>query len=100
MLEAKQIEEDVIASVKCSLNDTNAVTWDLVKSFTDHDESLQLLKEYIITSFPKDDSKIPSNLEPFLTHQEALAVVDGVILVGGRVLVPKPLCDTVCKILH
>ena len=58
------------------------------------------MKEYIISSFPNDISTIPPELEPYLKYYETLTVVDDVILVGGRTLIPEPLRDTVCKILH
>ena len=71
----------------------------LVKVFGDRALD-EITKKYVISSLPNDAPKLPPDLEPFLKCHETLTVVDDVILVGGRALIPEPLRDTVCKILH
>lgn len=94
------MEHDILASIKNSLNDISTVTWNRVKQFTNLDQSLQLLKEYITNSFPVDISHLPPELEPLWQYRGDLSIVDDVILVGNRILIPKPLRTDVCHLLH
>ena len=94
------MEECIIASVRNALNNIRAVTWDRVKSETIRDHSLQQLKNYIVNSFPESVNQLPTELQPYWQCRDALSVIDEVILVGGRILIPASLRFEVCKILH
>ena len=95
-----EMETDIIASARTALNKVNAVTWDRVKQATLRDEDLQQLKSYIINSFPPYSKTLPSNIQPYWRHRHDLSIVDEVILVGDRILIPPSLHNEVCKLLH
>ena len=94
------MEESIIASMRNTLNNTKAVTWNCVKIATIKDTMLQQLKSYILTSFPTSINELPTELQPYWQYRNELSVVDEVILVGSRVLIPTPLRSDVCKVLH
>ena len=99
-IEEMEMESDVIASVRSTLNKVSAVTWDRVKQMTLRDHTLQQLKTYIINSFPLSADTLPPELLPYWRYRHELSIVDEVILVGDRILIPPPLRSEVCKLLH
>ena len=94
------MEQDILASIKNSLNEISAVTWNRVKQVTNLDQSLQLLKDYITNSFPVDISHLPPELQPLWRYREDMSIIDDVVLVGNRVLIPEPLRNETCNLLH
>ena len=68
-----------------------AITWDIVKSETQADESLRNLSILVNSSFPDDKSEMPPELLPYWSVRNNLYTIDGVILMNDQVLIPSPL---------
>ena len=77
-----------------------AVTWDLVRTATASDETLNNLLQVIENGFPEMTSELPHNLHSYYPLRDQLSTVDGVILYNDRVLIPPPLRPNVLSTLH
>ncbi|CAL4115974.1 unnamed protein product [Meganyctiphanes norvegica] len=77
-----------------------SVTWDLVRTATASDETLNALLDLIEAGFPSPSLEIPQALRVYLPLQDHLSTVDGVILYNDRVLIPPSLRPNVLSTLH
>ena len=77
-----------------------AVTWDLVRTATSSDETLNNLLQVIENGFPETCSELPHNLHSYHPLRDQLSTVDGVILYNDRVLIPPPLRQNVLTTLY
>ena len=84
-------DEDVSASMLCSLNNIRAITWEIVREETTCDPSMQKLMFLINSTFPTDKSELPPDIAPYWPVRDCLYIVDGVILMRDRILLPKTL---------
>ena len=69
------------------------------KRVIEQDETMQCLKSAILCGWPSQKS-CPSEIMPFWTYQEELTVVDGLIMRGERIVVPKVLRPEMLKRIH
>ena len=67
---------------------------------TELDTTLQQLKKQIQTGWPKSTSTIPKSLMPYYSFRDELAIHDGLIVKGLRIVVPITLRKEMIKILH
>ena len=94
-------DDAVLASVSCNLYSvTNIVTWNMVREATASDETLCDLQQVIIQGFPTDSQQLSSELKPYFRIASSLYCVDGVILTGHRIIIPKSLRQTILEALH
>ena len=101
--ETFDIAEDgaMLSSISVSLYAiTNVVTWDMVREATSSDDSLQSLHEHILKGFPADCRHLPPPLRPYHRIAGSLCSVDGVILTGGRIVIPAELRPNILEALH
>ena len=86
----------------CNLNASpfTAVTWELVRTATASDETLNTLLDLIQSGFPDLASDTPQPLRTFHQIRNHLTSIDGVILYNDRVLVPPALRSNVLSTLH
>lgn len=96
----EHMEEEIIAAISSSLNKIKAVTWHRVKEASNTDQHIRILKDFIQNGFPESYDHLPMQLRPYWQHRGSMSIVDDVILVGDRILVPPSLRDVICKILH
>ena len=78
----------------------NTVTWDMIREETASDESLQQLIEYIQSAFPEHSRDMPPKLRPYHRHSLSMSCVDGVVLVGQRIVIPLKLRPAILDALH
>ena len=85
--------DDIELSISTLSSATNirAVTWELVKEETGKDVSMQRLIALVNATFPTDKSDLPSDLVSYWPIRDSLYVVDGVILMRDRIVLPKTL---------
>ena len=76
------------------------VTWSRVKEATISDPYLKDLKVLIVTKFPASSSDLPAQLQPYWKYGNDMSIIDDVILIGSRILIPPSLREEICKILH
>ena len=62
-----------------------------IQEATSADHSLQVLKEIILTGWPDEKSKVPLVVRPYTKFHDELAIQDGVIFKGSRIIVPVTL---------
>ena len=96
------IEDCTIATALCSFNASpiTAATWDLVRTATTSDETMQKLSDLIEFGFPESKSNLPEAIKPYFQLKDDLSSVDGVILYGDRLLIPTSLRQNVLSTLH
>ena len=73
---------------------------ELLKSHTDKDTALQLLKTMIIKGWAEKRADVPNELLPYWSFRDELSVTDGVIFKGQRIVVPHTLCPRMQDLLH
>ena len=76
-----------------------AVTWELVKSATKYDETLQQVISLVLRGFPDYKFQLPSSLQDFWVKRESLYVVDDVLMCGKRVVIPVELRHSILEVL-
>ena len=96
------IEENTLISALSTFQASpiTSVTWDLVRTATASDETLNTLLETIEDGFPNSISDLPEDLRIYFPIRDHLSTVDGVILYNDRVLIPPSLRHNVLTTLH
>ena len=64
------------------------------------DDHLQKLKNIIIAGWPDSKDEISEELNPYWSYRDKLAVLDGIILKGRHIIIPKSLRVQVLNQLH
>ena len=64
------------------------------------DEHLQCLKSFITAGWLSTKDKLHSNLKPYLSDGDDLAVIDGVVMKGRCIIIPAVLKQQVLDQLH
>ena len=77
-----------------------AVTWERVRDETQADPDLCQLIEIITEGFPPNVKDLPPALHPYWIHRNDLMVLDKVVMVGERIVIPKALRGEVSDCLH
>ena len=67
---------------------------------TDKDEVLVTLKNQIIEGWPHKRDKCPMMLRDFWGYRDELSILDGLLLKGTRIIVPKSCHDEVLAKYH
>ena len=92
---------DTIPGLDVSIHDVsictgfNATSIQTIREHTQKDDSFHLLLEHIHQGFPTSIKEMPDCIKPYFTFRDELAVVNGLILKGDRILIPKSLHDCV-----
>jgi hypothetical protein len=71
-----------------------------VKSATEKDASLQSVTELILNGWPEDKDRVPNFALPFFDMRDELSVVDGIIVKGEAIFIPKMLRAKTKSRLH
>ena len=64
------------------------------------DNQLTRLSHYINTGFPCDKKNLPTDLQEFLNHREALSIENGLITCGNRIIVPNEMRAKMLQYIH
>lgn len=84
-----------------NLYDFRAITWEIVKHATSKDDAcLTSPHPPIKMAFPPTQAAMPANISDFWKQRDKLHVVDDVVMMGNRVLIPKSLRAEVLESLH
>jgi len=101
--EDTDIAEDIatVAAATGTLNSIGTVvTWDNVRDATSSDKTFQNLIHCLEAGFPADCRELPAELRPFHRFAACLCVVDGVVLMGQRIVIPPALRQSILLALH
>ena len=67
---------------------------------TDKDEILVVLKAQIIKGWPECRDECPRNLLEYWSYRDKLGILDGLVLKGTRIIVPKQCRNDLLDKLH
>ena len=70
-----------------------------IKCVTENDPDLKTLKQYIQDGFPVNRSDCVESVQGYFGFREELAIVNGLIVKGHRVVIPSQLHDEALKLL-
>ena len=71
-----------------------------IRQHTNSDPALQQLKQTILQGWPKDKSQITPLVTPYFSIHDELAVTDGLIFRGERLVIPKDMRSRIKKDIH
>ncbi|XP_043239605.1 uncharacterized protein LOC122390579 [Amphibalanus amphitrite] len=94
------VSEDEQLVVAALSEETAAVSADELKAESRADHVLGKLRDQIPRAWPRRFSQCVPELQPFFRCRDELAVVDDIILRGGRVLVPTALRTRLVELAH
>ena len=77
-----------------------AVTWERIKVETDRDEDMKKLTEIILNGFPDKRQDMPDHLKAYWEYRDSMYILDGVLMVKHRVLIPPKLRHDTLQGLH
>ena len=77
-----------------------AITIERVAESAQHDQEYIALSKVIQQGFPDNITSLPSILHPYWKLRHELYCTNGIILYGGRVVIPTPLRKNVLECLH
>ena len=66
----------------------------------ERDKLLQQLSEFIKNGWPKDVTEVPELVRPWWTFRDELAILDGVVYKGSRVVIPTSMHRDMLKRVH
>ena len=93
-------EEAMAAMARNNADTIEAVTWERVQDETSRDQTLLRLAEIIVGGFNTTLDDLPPDIAEYWRFREHLNVIDGVIMYGDRIVVPRRLRNEVLKHLH
>ena len=71
-----------------------------IKKSTDEDVELCLLAKYIMMSWPNSPEKLPRSLLRYHTELIYLSFIDGIVIHGDRIFIPKAMRSDILEQLH
>ena len=71
-----------------------------IQKETERDNLLQQLSEVIKNGWPKDVTEVPESVRLWWTFRDELAMLDGVVYKGPRVVIPTSMHRDMLKRLH
>ena len=71
-----------------------------IQAVTNGDDQLQILKQVILRGWPETRNEVPPRVTEFCNYHDELAVYNGILFKGDRVVVPKDLRSEMMKRLH
>ena len=94
-------DDSTLAAAYSTLHSVcTVVTWDMLREATTSDPTLRTLVQCIEHGFPEDVRDLPPELRAYHRLSPSMCVVDGVVLVGHRVVIPAVLRESVLNALH
>lgn len=94
-------DTSTVAAATCALNAViTVVTWSMVREATASDPTFVNLIRQMEAGFPEDYKELPTDLRPYHRFASSLCTVDGVVLMGQRIVIPPALRKPVLDALH
>ena len=93
-------DNEMAAGTDNNMRQFRAVTREIVKEETAADRGLQQLIEEITSGFHNRLDDLPADVAKFWQYREGLYVVDGIVMLGERAVIPKKLRKEVLHNLH
>ena len=77
----------------------NFLTWDLVKNVMKNIKASQKIIAMILSGFPDYKLQLPIALQNYWLKRDDLYVVDGVLMCGKSIVIPKDLSPAILEVL-
>ena len=78
----------------------NVISWADVKASTSSDIIIRSVLELVREGFPDDARQLATDLRPYYPLRHSLYELDGVLMLGDRIVIPAALRHAVLAILH
>ena len=103
--EFTEIGEDLQSFNVCafeitSINAFSDPKLEQLKQATKDDHELQMLSTQILEGWPDDRNSVPSLLKTYYDFRDELAVYDGIVFKGERVIIPKVMQTEILNLVH
>ena len=95
-----EMEADIIAGAQTQIDATGAISWAELRNATKADQMLQLLTPLILSGFPAECHTLPDAVQPYWQYWDRLSIIDGVIMMDSRMVVPICLRANILNTLH
>ena len=90
-----------VHSVCEQLLETSLVDASQIAKATDTDDTMKLVKRFVLTQWPAHASSLPRpDLLPFFHNRQAISETNGCLVKDAQVIVPPSLQDQVLRLLH
>ena len=93
-------QEWLIYDIKAITNTSTDMRLGEFKAETASDQELQSLAHIIKTGWPKEIKLLPHQFRPYWSVRDRLTVLEGVIFMGERLVVPASMRKHILDILH
>ena len=94
------MEDNIIAINSSSLDRVKSITWDRVRKATEEDPELLSLMNLIEKGFSGSRDELSPEMLPYWSLRDKLYMVDQVVMIDNRVVIPVSLRSEVCSSLH
>ena len=94
------MESDMVASLQSNIDSSGAVTWHAIRAASAEDPNISALADLVSAGFPEGKASLPTPIRPYWQHRDHLSVIDGVVMLGKRIIIPKSLRGQVLTALH
>ena len=94
------MEAEVVAGTRSGAKKTRVVTWASLQQATKADHDLQILQAAVTSGFPDARANLSASIQEYWQYRDDLSIVDGVIMLGQRMIIPTELRTTVLQALH
>ena len=85
-------DEDEVSEIISTMSNTDKpINWEVIKRHTSLDDSLNKMVQYVRSGFPEARENMPEELRTYWRIRPYLSIVDGVLLYGECVVIPKNL---------
>ena len=71
-----------------------------IQAVTNGDDQLQILKQVILRGWPETQNEVPPRVTQVWNYHDELAVYNGILFEGSRVVVPRDLRSEMIKQIH
>ena len=96
----ESLECCLISEAVATISTIPVVKWDDVRLATISDPVSKALMDLIEEGFPEDKRSLDPSLRPYAIVANNLSILDGVIMLGQRIVVPNPLRPAILQSLH
>ena len=91
---------NMLATLESPAKPTNVVAWnDACNAFANDGEIQELLAQ-VRTGFSTDARKLSNNMRPYFPYSSSIYELDGVAMIGERIIVPATLRPAILNLLH
>ena len=97
------VEKHEIPEMKVRIHHVVSVTptkLELIRQETATDMTLQLLKQQVTDGWPDSIKKIQCSIRPYWSVRDDVAIEDGTVLVGSRIVIPNSLRQNILQQIH